>query len=215
MHYKIGNCLIKSENAAKSHKQQSIYLRNLINSEDKIESTLDYGCGKLRYSEILVSKSSKQVFIDSQLQLERQQIIHNERTSITEFVKIKYRNASTIALENIDNIADKFDFILCSNVISAIPCVNERSKSIKRIKRLLKNGGKALFVCQYKDIYFESYKSRADCEEYFDGFLIKNKKSYSFYGLITPIILEKLITDNGMKIIRKIDRKGSIYIYAN
>jgi hypothetical protein len=215
MHYNIKGCFIKSENAAKSYKQQSLFLKNLIKSESKFGNILDYGCGKLRYSDILVDMSDRQVFVDSSVQLERIQIVHDNKSSVNRFIKMTYQNATTCSLESFSSLNLKFDFILCSNVLSAIPCEIERDKSVTRIKNSLSGNGKALFVCQYKDSYFELYRTRANCIEYLDGYIINNKNNYSFYGMITPNILENILVRNGMNIINVIDRKGSIYMYAN
>ena len=49
MIYRAKGHTIHSENAAKSPLQVSKYLVDWIKAREKVNSALDYGCGKLRY----------------------------------------------------------------------------------------------------------------------------------------------------------------------
>jgi hypothetical protein len=85
MRYKVDGVTIRSENAAKPCNQKSQrvdgYLRTL-----SAETLLDFGCGKLRYSDTLVKISPRVTFLDSLIQINRQQVIRGERTTVVDFL---------------------------------------------------------------------------------------------------------------------------------
>lgn len=72
MHYQINNYLVKSENAALSSRQTNSEIISRIDSLPNDIDTLDYGCGKCRYSRQLSKKSKHIVLLDSKVQLSRQ-----------------------------------------------------------------------------------------------------------------------------------------------
>jgi len=66
MHYKLGGgIIIKTENAAKSEKQPSTYLRKLMRQLPSVSSSLDYGCGKLRYTKAILENTETLTIVDS------------------------------------------------------------------------------------------------------------------------------------------------------
>lgn len=89
-------------------------------------------------------------FLDSRRQLERVQIIRGVQTTIPDYVINNYKNANIVSYENIDKITNHYDFILCANVLSAIPCESTIHKVLSAIRELLKSDGEALIVNQYK-----------------------------------------------------------------
>ena len=90
----------------------SNYLCKQIESTNKNGNALDFGCGKLRYSEQLVNKFETVTFLDSRRQLERVQIIRGVQTTIPDYVINNYKNANIVSYENIDKITNHYDFIL-------------------------------------------------------------------------------------------------------
>ncbi len=158
LNYNMHGVNIRSENAAKPHTMPSRYLCEYIRSIEKNGHALDFGCGKLRYSDELISKFDEVTFLDSKRQLEREQIIRGIKTKIIDYVPRYYKNANTVAFEDVDKIIGGYDFILCSNVLSAVPCRDTIDKIVLSIKRLLKSGGETLIVNQYKSSYFKNTK---------------------------------------------------------
>ena len=49
----------------------------------------------------------------------------------------------------------KYDFILCANVLSAIPLANVRSMTLRRLAGALEKKGRCLFVTQYRHSCFK------------------------------------------------------------
>src|SRR6056297_3962008 len=126
MHYKVNQSLIKSELAAKPPVQTNKYVLKWINSLNYNNIILDYGCGKLRYS-IPLSKIVKKVYIyDSDIQINREQVINGNKVKIRKLVQNKYANMFIISDINNNNFYNMFDYVLCSNVLSAIPHSNIR-----------------------------------------------------------------------------------------
>ena len=213
MHYNVNDCVIKSENAALSSKQKNSQIVRFIEDLDNCNSILDYGCGKCRYSKLLFEKSNALTLVDSEIQVNRIQIIHNERTTIREFASKRLNSSKVVTIEEIDTINDKYDFILCSNVLSAIPLEEFRIKALENIYNLLSNNGKALISVQYRNSYFDTYKTNPNAQEHYDGWIIKTGNSYSFYGLIKPDALIDLCENVGLIIKKKILKDGSIYLF--
>jgi 2-polyprenyl-3-methyl-5-hydroxy-6-metoxy-1,4-benzoquinol methylase len=212
MHYQINDVIIRSENAAKSPKQQSKEILEWLKSQDKIKRAIDYGCGKLRYSKELGEKCEELFVLDSKIQLERTQVIFDEKTNIIDYVKSNMSNTKVMPVENLGGLKVKFDIVLCANVLSAIPKTKDRDNVAKNIHSLMKEDGKALFVTQYYDTYFTKALSDPNNIKYNDGWI--NKDYNSFYGIINPEQLEALIIKANFKIKKKWKASKSIFIEA-
>lgn len=176
---------------------------------DKSGCALDFGCGKLRYSEQLTRKFNKVTFIDSLRQLERVQIIRGQKTTIIEYVSKNYNDANVVPFEKIESIKNNYDFILCSNVLSAIPCQSTISKIISSIRSLLKESGEALIVNQYKSSYFKKYETGT---KHLYGYIYKTSKSASYYGLLNEEAVKKLCISHGLSVIKSWNKAGSSYV---
>lgn len=213
MHYVINNCIIKSENAALSSSQRNQNIVKFINELPYCDKMLDYGCGKCRYSPLLNDRCKKLYLADSQIQLKRTQTICGNKTSVEEYSKKFFSNSSIVEVEKIKKLNERFDFILCTNVLSAIPFYEERMNVLRNIFNLLKNDGRVLVSVQYRNSYFNTYKSNPNAIMKNDGWLIKKGNSYSFYALISPNKLIDMCYDVGFKMDRKIIKDGSIYLF--
>ena len=198
MHYKVSGNIIKSENAAKPYMQKSKHVFHYLKSQDKVDRSLDFGCGKLRYSDALVSMSKKVTFVDSNIQLSREQIIRGERTTVKDYVLKHYPHCNVVPYEDNESHIAEYNFITCLNVLSAIPCKKTIDSVIKNIKRLLCNNGKAVFVNQHRDSYFKKYESG---EKHLYGYLYQSNNSYSYYGILCPDKTKELLIESGFLII--------------
>ncbi|HHQ4940778.1 methyltransferase domain-containing protein [Aeromonas allosaccharophila] len=194
MHYKIKGHNIKSHNAAKPHTQSS---RQVIEELEEIVMTgkiLDLGCGKLRYSDYLCEISQNICFADSRIQLERMQVIKGVRCSVQEYVTKKYPLSRCVAIEDIQDIDDQFDFIFCSNVLSAIPCEKALHTTMSIIYSLLSDSGKALIVNQHRSSYFKKFEMG---RPHLYGYLYKGNRGSSYYGIIDKSTIENLSREHG------------------
>ncbi|WP_067588049.1 hypothetical protein [Endozoicomonas ascidiicola] len=93
MRYEISGRLLKSENAAKPHVQKSGAVANYLLSHDSKANILDYGCGKLRYSDILIKLSDNITFVDSEIQLSREQVVRGVKTTVREYISKNYKKS--------------------------------------------------------------------------------------------------------------------------
>ncbi|WP_097416897.1 class I SAM-dependent methyltransferase [Escherichia coli] len=209
MNYKINGINIRSENAAKPYTMPSNYLCKQIESTNKNGNALDFGCGKLRYSEQLVNKFETVTFLDSRRQLERVQIIRGVQTTIPDYVINNYKNAKIVSYENIDKITNHYDFILCANVLSAIPCESTIHKVLSAIRELLKSDGEALIVNQYKSSYFKRYERGI---KHLHGYIYQNSRNAFYYGLLDVDTVSKICSDNNLEIIKSWSKAGSSYV---
>ncbi|HAH0039568.1 TPA: hypothetical protein GE344_17485, partial [Escherichia coli] len=166
-------------------------------------------CGKLRYSEQLVNKFETVTFLDSRRQLERVQIIRGVQTTIPDYVINNYKNANIVSYENIDKITNHYDFILCANVLSAIPCESTIHKVLSAIRELLKSDGEALIVNQYKSSYFKRYESGI---KHLHGYIYQNSRNAFYYGLLDVDTVSKICSDNNLEIIKSWSKAGSSYV---
>ena len=122
------------------------------------------------------------------------------------------KNVSVCSIETFDFTKQQFDFILCSNVLSAIPDKQTRKKLLDNIYDILLDNGIALITVQYRNSYFNTYNNREGVEKYEDGWLIKRNNSYSFYGIIYPEQLIEMCLKSNLKIENLYKNDGSIYL---
>lgn len=194
MRYLIRGARIKTENAAKSSSQKSSAVEEYLLSLKGKPSVLDFGCGKLRYADTLVSVASKVTFVDSSVQIGRDQIVRGEKTTVREYVQANYPGCSTLCFEDLAEHEKKYDVVTCTNVLSAIPCKETLSEVMAHIHRLLKKDGLAIFVNQHRSSYFKKYESG---QKLLYGFLHTGPKGTSYYGILDRTVIEELLTEHG------------------
>ena len=196
--YFVKGTLLRTENAAKpfSHRSKSVtdYLRAL----PKVDTLLDFGCGKLRYSDLL-SRIGRQVsFLDSHLQLTRQQTVRGRMGTVTDTVRRLYPHAEVIPAEEITKCTRKYSLVTCTNVLSAIPDAQALVDVIRSIRRLTKPTGMAVFVNQHKNSYFRNFERGTP---HLFGHLVEGKQGSSYYGVMTKERVIDLLLESGMGIL--------------
>jgi 2-polyprenyl-3-methyl-5-hydroxy-6-metoxy-1,4-benzoquinol methylase len=199
MRYLINGAEIRTENAAKPSSQKSAAVDSYLSSLEDISTILDFGCGKLRYADTLVSVSSKVTFVDSTIQLDREQLIRGEKTTVNSYVRANYPSCDTIPYEKLGEHDSKYNVVTCTNVLSAIPCKRTLSDVMNQIRRLLNKDGFAVFVNQHRSSYFKKYESG---EKLLHGFLHAGPKGVSYYGILDRTAIEKLLTEHGFRVNR-------------
>lgn len=212
MRYLIKKVEIRSENAAKPTHLPARWLKEHISNDISGDVAVDYGCGKLRYTVILAKKFRKVYALDSKVQIEREQVINGERISILEYSQKPKSNIVPIILNDIDAKALKADFVLCANVLSAIPFPPVRRGVLNNIRPMLKQGGKALFSVQYSNSYFTEKLADPMVLKYRDGFMIEKQGRWSFYGIIAPNRLRRMVGNAGFEVINEKHNEGVVYI---
>lgn len=199
MRYTVQGQIIKSENAAKPHNQKSKIIDEYLLSRSVKDTVLDYGCGKLRYADSLIKIGNKVTFVDSELQLSREQVIRGEKTNVSEYIKRNYPNCEAVSIEEIGSHTIRYDLITCTNVLSAIPCEEALSEAISNIRDLLKPGGIAIFVNQHRSSYFKKYQSG---KKHLHGYLYSGRRGHSYYGIMEKSKIEALVLSEGFELLR-------------
>jgi 2-polyprenyl-3-methyl-5-hydroxy-6-metoxy-1,4-benzoquinol methylase len=177
-------------------------------------SALDIGCGKLRYSAHLAAIADRLTVVDSEIQLSRRQIVLGKVTTVRDMVAHRWRHARAINIAEFAKDRRRYDFALCSNVLSAVPSNRARRNIIKSIGLRLTAKGKALFVCQYTNSYFFQQLKSSDVVKHADGFIKGTHSNASFYGLITPEHLAALITSSQLVAVKTWRNDQSGYVIA-
>lgn len=214
MHYELpGGRLVKSENAAKPASQRSRYLTSLLRALPTVERTLDYGCGKLRYRQDLLQATEHLTVVDSEVQISRTQILDGKRTTIRNLLRASNSTAVFNPAE-FSHSSGLYDRAFCINVLSAIPVVETRRNLLQQILKKLKPGASCLFVVQYRNSDFTRMAALPNAEAWEDGFLINSLRGYSFYALISPAALTKMLCEAGFNISSQRHHDGSVYVWA-
>lgn len=187
MRYSITDgIVVRSENAALPPERASRWLLKHISGLPSNTSALDYGCGKLRYTIPLSVRVNSVVAVDSTLQLSRHQQLKGQITSVNAYVQNNLSNVRTCPWDKSGWTKRKYGFSLCANVLSAIPDIGVRLQILTTIASLLTKPGHGLVAVQYKNTYFKSYENNPNARPYLDGWLVKVRGYYSFYGIIPP-----------------------------
>jgi 2-polyprenyl-3-methyl-5-hydroxy-6-metoxy-1,4-benzoquinol methylase len=199
MRYRAKGVEIRSENAAKPRAQRSRYLESQLRSVGPYASALDYGCGKLRYFPTLRAICRNLTIVDSSVQLNRIQTIGGRLTTIREYVT-RWPSVTALDVDEFARDTSMFDFALCSNVLSAIPSYKTRLLVVAKLAKRLHPGGHALFVVQYTNSHFTALRSNPQACKYLDGYLVSSRRGNSFYGIITPAKLSRLLVKGGFQV---------------
>ena len=214
MHYRVDGYVIRSENAAKPATLASRYVVSLLQEFCPIGRALDFGCGKLRYSVHLQMISQALTLVDSEIQLSRRQVICDRTTSIREFAVSNWPGVRVLNHLEFRRPSGRFDFILCANVLSAVPHRRTRRQIVSDLADRLNSRGMCLFVCQYTNSYFFEQMADRTVRKYADGFIKGRPQNASFYGLIRPEALRKLVEACGMRIAKGWVDDQSAYVIA-
>jgi 2-polyprenyl-3-methyl-5-hydroxy-6-metoxy-1,4-benzoquinol methylase len=211
MRYNVNEITIKSENAAKPHTQTSKAVLSYLLAKKNVGKVLDFGCGKLRYSETLNEISSSVTYVDSRVQLTRHQVIKDQKTSVINYVNENYKGSAVVPYEEIDSHNHRYQLITCTNVISAIPCQYTLKKVLVTINNLLDNDGMVVFVNQHRSSYFKRFLNG---QKRLFGYVYKGKRGYSYYGIITPEVMRGLLEINDFTVLKSWNVGESNFVEA-
>ena len=210
MRYKLGAIEIRSENAAKPMVQASTKLSEYLRNLSSIRHALDYGCGKLRYSPLLTVAETV-TLVDSEIQLSRKQKIEGHLTTIREYSK-KWKNARVLSVAEFATDRSKYDFILCANVLSAIPVVSVRNETLRRLANALNYRGKCLFVSQYRNSEFSKIARSTNIMRHLDGWIMVSNRGAYYYGLLDKKKLRFLVQRFGFSVLQSWTCGESAYV---
>ena len=195
MRYKIKGVEIRSENAAKPASDAAAPLVNWLKNRKYTPSALDFGCGKLRYTDHLAYQSKRIGVLDSEVQLTRIQRIAGEQTSVEEYVKRKWPSCRIHRLEDFwMSSSYSYHFILCANVLSAVPCPKARARSLRSIHTTLRHNGQVLFVNQHTNSYFTKIRKEPTTRPHLDGWVTASRTGAAYYGILNRDSVIQLVS---------------------
>lgn len=201
MRYRTHGHEIRSENAAKPASAAAAHLVQWLEKRARTRSALDYGCGKLRYTKHLASRSQHVGLVDSEIQLSRTQKIDGQQVSVLDYVKKHWPRHTIQHLADFwKKPARSYGFVLCANVLSAIPCPKARAKSLRAIHGALENNGTALFVNQHTNSYFTQISQKPTTQAHLDGWLTVTPQGAAYYGILNRETVVKLVSRFGLHV---------------
>ena len=202
MRYLVRGRQIRTENAAKPYNQASSRTIHEITELGTHRRVLDYGCGKLRYVKTLAPLSTSLTLVDSAIQLDRFQRLFGRRSSIRVYAPVRWPNVRVLDVDQFASDRRQYDFILCANVISAIPCARTRWRVLLVLAQRLARGGTCLFVSQHRNTEFAKAAGRPTTMPHLGGFILNGARRCSFYTPIGRDTLVPLLSRTGHRIIR-------------
>ena len=211
VHYSVKGHIIKSENAAKPSMQASAYLCRWLSAQDPVRSAVDYGCGKLRYSGMLAAICRSLTLVDSSIQLDRSLLFDGTRTTVRAKAAATWPGCRVLSIEEFTISARRYDFILCANVLSAIPAAKARAIVLANTRSHLTLSGQALFVSQYRNSYFKEVIASGRAKVIDGGWLLHSARGWFYYGLLGPADLKRLIVRAGLVVKDCWSHDGSAY----
>lgn len=212
MRYKLnGGITIRSENAAKPLAQASKYLCRYIEALPPVGASFDYGAGKLRYLNPILTTTETLTLVDSEIQLSRTQKIHRKVTSVRDVVQAS-NHLAALNTQGFFATPQAFERGFCINVLSVVPTYTTREKIMLLLRSKLIDGGTCLFVVQYRNSDFTRMQAMNNSKKWRDGFLIDSFRGHSFYGLIQPTILTRMALKAGFEIVSETLDEGRVYL---
>jgi 2-polyprenyl-3-methyl-5-hydroxy-6-metoxy-1,4-benzoquinol methylase len=201
MRYRVKGHLIRSENTAKPPAQAAREVLLFLERLPRVNRACDFGCGKLRYAKSLARRSGRLTLVDSEIQLARRQVLFGNRTTVAEYAQKHMATASTLTVHEFLRLGQNYDFILCANVLSAIPSTKERSIVLRGILHALGEAGRCLFVTQYRNSYFASAARLHGATAHMDGWILQTGRGSFYYGLLPLQKLKRLVSRHGYAVV--------------
>lgn len=201
MHYRAQGLTIRTENAAKGMRQASAALVNWISTNVSVGEALDYGCGHLRYADVLARGSEHLGLVDSPEQLNRQSHIAGRAVSVRDFAERRWPRCRIYTLADFwDGVPERYDFVLCANVLSAIPSHGLRSRSLSAIRKCLGQRGVVLVANQHTNSYFTTAKASPLARKHLDGWILRSSIGASYFGIMTRDKVIRVLRSHRFKV---------------
>jgi SAM-dependent methyltransferase len=185
MRYAILGTEVRSENTAKTMAEASQALRKWLLSRPHVCRALDYGCGKLRYTPYVARRCVNLGLVDSHVQLERSQLINGCLTTVSDYARRRWPGCKIYAVERFwGGIRERYDFVLCANVLSSIPSGKVRARSLRAIRACLRPRGECLVVNQHVNSYFHEARRRPGAIAHLDGWILRSPRGACYFGIL-------------------------------
>ncbi len=215
MRYAHDELVIKSENAAQGWSRASQHLTSYLESQPAHRRRMDFGCGKLRYSRLLAQSCDEIYLVDSKEQLTRTQRIGEQDISIEQYTSNNWPHSVILEFETLVNSPPlNVDFILCSNVLSAIPSAETIKSALEALHRNLSSSGTVLITNQHANSYFKQMAFRSNAKKHLHGWILEKGNNSTYYGIIDKTLCTEILENAGFSIEKSWISGQSNYILA-
>jgi SAM-dependent methyltransferase len=211
MKYCVKGVDIHSDRAALPSNRKSKRFLAFLSRLGRHESCLDYGCGKLRHLEEMLSIFAFLTVVDSTAQLMKSQRIHGTETTIENFCARFEGRVRAFRLESTSQIKRRHDWAFLNNVLSAIPFRRERIRALQNVRLLLRRRGKLLLVSQYENSKFKQFEKGVP---HLDGHVYRSRRGHHFFGRISARTLIGYLRETGFEKIEIRSVKGYFFVTA-
>jgi hypothetical protein len=185
MRYRVGKHMIRTENSAKSPKEAAKPLVKWLTQHVHVRAALDYGCGRLRYSGVLARHCSRLGLVDSPNQLDRSTTVSGAATTIRQLALRTWPSCSVYTIADFwAGVSERYDFVLCANVLPIIPSKAIRQRTLQAIRVCLAPAGRLLVVNQHTNSYFTQARKHPKAQDHLDGWVLASPKGASYFGLL-------------------------------
>lgn len=184
MRYRASGREIRTENAAKPASQAAKYLADWLQQRPDCDHALDYGCGKLRYTAHLAARARRITLVDSAVQLTRVQRLDEVDATVVDVAAARWPTCRVLNIQAFKTDRERYDRILCANVLSAIPSHTIRSAVIEMLNQRLRPHGECLFVTQYYNSYFKEVERSGRAIQHLDGWIIDSLRGAAYYAAL-------------------------------
>jgi len=215
MHYRAQGLTIRTENAAKSIGQVSKSLVSWIVANVSVNAALDYGCGHLRYAHVLSRASNRLGLVDSPEQLDRRCCIGGNVTTVRALAKRTWPSCRLYTVAEFWNgVSERYDFVICANVLSAIPSRAIRSRSLAAIRTCLHRSGRFLVVNQHTNSYFTAAMASPLASKHLDGWILRSSIGPSYFGILNRDKVIRILRSHQFRILESWIEGQSNYVLA-
>jgi len=152
--------------------------------------------------------------VDSKVQVDRFQTLFGHHSTIRRYATEHFPNIRVHAVEEEAWKRRRYDVILCTNVLSAIPSKQIRKKLVLSAHQRLRKGGTFLLTTQFRNSHFSNWARDPRATRHCDGFLVRGAKGASFYALLDCDMLVAICRRAGLSIVDSGHVKELAYVIA-
>lgn len=211
MKYLVDGLEIHSDRAAIPSGRKSKRFMQFLSRLKKFKTCVDYGCGKLRHIHELLEVFDTVTVVDSEVQLNKLQVIHGFETTVASFCQKFSGRVMAHRIADVSKIRRRHDWAFLNNVLSAIPNRSARVQALKNIRRLLKPGGRLLVISQYENSKFSTFEAG---RKHLDGYIFRSKRGLHFFGRISLQVLRRYLSEANLRTEEIRSVKGYYFIVA-
>lgn len=152
--------------------------------------------------------------VDSRVQVDRVQTLFGRHSTVRRYAAEHFSNIRVHAVEEGTWKRHRYDIIICTNVLSAIPSKRIRRELVLCAHQRLRRGGTFLLTTQFRNSHFSNWARDPRATRHCDGFLVRGPKGASFYALLDCDMLVAICRRAGLSIVDSGHVRELAYVVA-